>query len=311
MPPSDDDKQNGTTNPQGNPGTIIEEIEPSTLETIDFAFYDFVNKRLNLAANTNKGWKKVPIIWATPERAFLSKHKGEPPLFDVDGTVIYPIITIERTSVSKELNRKGSFWGASADFVDPIRGGRIMMSRKIKQDKTRNFAVTQNTKQYKDGENNTIVNGSPGLQPYFPIKDNKKVVYETLNIPMPVYLTLNYKITVTTEYAQQMNQLLSPFATLGGHINSFAIKRDGHKYEAFLQSDFGAISNVSDLGNDERKFESNLNFEVLGYIIGETPNGERPKIVRRQNAVEVKIPRERVILGDIPDYIDDRGFYRD
>ena len=29
-----------------------------------------------------------------------------------------------------------------------------------------------------------------------------------------------------------------------------------------------------------------------------TPN---PKIIKRENAVEVKIPRERVILGDIPD----------
>ena len=108
-----------------------------------------------------------------------------------------------------------------------------------------------------------------------------------------------------------MNELVSPFATLGGHVNSFSIRRDGHRYETFLQADFGMSSNVSDFGDDERKFESNLTFEVLGYIIGEAPNGDRPKIIRRQNAVEVKIPRERVILGDIPDYIDNRGFYRD
>ena len=51
--------------------------------------------------------------------------------------------------------------------------------------------------------------------------------------------------------------------------------------------------------------------EVLGYIIGEGANQERPKIVIRENAVEIKIPRERVILGDIPQHIDDRGFYKE
>ena len=50
-------------------------IEPSNLETIDFAFYDFINEKMDIRAETNKGWKKVPIIWASPERAFFSKGK--------------------------------------------------------------------------------------------------------------------------------------------------------------------------------------------------------------------------------------------
>lgn len=297
--------------PDANNIISVEEIQPSTLETIDYAFYDFMNESMNLRANTNKGWKKVPLIWATPERAYLSKHKGEPPYFDTDGTVIYPIISIERTSISKEMNRKGAYWGASSNFVNRLHGGRITLARKIKGDKTNNFAVAHNTKQYQDPADKSTVSTTPNNQAYFPIKKNEKVVYETLSIPMPVYLSIKYTVTLTTEYAQQMNELLSPFATLGGHINSFSIRRDGHKYETFLQADFGATSNVGDMGTDERKFESKLSFEVLGYVIGEAPNGERPKIVRRENAVEVKIPREHVILGDIPDYTDNRGFYRD
>jgi hypothetical protein len=308
MPPDDYDY---TGVEDANKIISVQEIEPSTLETIDYAFYDFMNNNMNLRATTNKGWQEVRIIWATPERSFLSKNKGEPPLFDQDGTVIYPIITIERVSISKDLGKKGSYWGASANFVDPLRGGRITLARKIKGDKTNNFAVAQNIKEFPDGNANSAVDRTPGRQAYYPMKKNKKVVYETITMPIPVYLSIMYKVTITTEYAQQMNQLLSPFATLGGHINAFSIKRDGHKYETFLQSDFGATSNVADLGDDERKYESNLNFEVLGYLIGEAPNGDRPKFVKRQNAVEVKIPRERVILGDIPDYIDNRGFYRD
>jgi hypothetical protein len=50
---------------------------------------------------------------------------------------------------------------------------------------------------------------------------------------------------------------------------------------------------------------------VLGYIIGNDPNGDRPKVIKTQNAVEVKIPRERVILEEKPRYGKDKGFYRD
>ena len=48
---------------------------PSTLETIDFALFNFVNEKLNLFTTTNEGFKKVPIIWASAERAFQLKKK--------------------------------------------------------------------------------------------------------------------------------------------------------------------------------------------------------------------------------------------
>ena len=49
-------------------------------------------------------------------------------------------------------------------------------------------------------------------------------------------------------------------------------------------------------------YETSIKIKVLGYLLGEGPNRERPKITIRENAVEVKIPRERVILGDIPQH---------
>ena len=45
------------------------------------------------------------------------------------------------------------------------------------------------------------------------------------------------------------------------NFNSFSIKRDGHRFETFLQGDFGTASNVSDMGTDERKFEAKLNLK--------------------------------------------------
>jgi len=280
----------------------VHELQPSMLETIDYAFYDFINDYMNLRAYTNKGWKRVPIIWASSERAYFSKRNKD--LRDLDGTLILPIISVERTSVSKSLTRKGAYYGGATNFRNTKHGGRIAMARKIVADKTTNFAAADNIKKWGD------VNRAPGRQPYFPIA-NKKVVYETISVPIPVYLSMNYVVTLRTEYVQQMNELTQPFATLGGHINSFLIKRDGHRYETFMQSDLTLNNNASELGEDERNYETTLTFEVLGYIMGEGLNGERPKIIKRQNAVEVKIPREHVIIGDIPDYIDSRGFYRE
>ncbi len=281
----------------------IYEIQPSTLETIDFALFDFINDKMNNRSTTNEGWKKVPVIWVSSERAFLSKNNKD--LRDDDGTLKLPLITIERTSVAKDLNFKGAYYGNPVNFTDPTRGGRISISKRIVKDKTNNFAVADNIKNL-DG-----VRRTPNGQAHFPIKDNKKIVYETLNMPMPVFLTINYVVTVRSQYIQQMNELTTPFATLGGHINSFLIKKDEHRYETFVQSDFALGNNISNLGVDERIYDTKFNFKVLGYIIGEAPNGDRPKIIKTENAVEVKIPRERVILGEIPERNDNKGFYKE
>lgn len=281
----------------------VYEIQPSTLETIDFALFDFINDKMNNSSTTNEGWKKVPVIWVSSERAFLSKDNKD--LRDKDGTLKLPLITIERQSVAKDLSFKGVYYGNPVNFTDPVRGGRISVSRKIVKDKTNNYSVADNIK------NLNGVRRTPNGQAYYPIKDNEKIVYETLNMPMPVYLTINYSVTVRSQYIQQMNELTTPFATLGGHINSFLIKKDGHRYETFVQSDFTLGNNSANLGTDERIYDTKFNFKVLGYIIGEGPNGDRPKIIKRENAVEVKIPRERVILGEIPERDGNKGFYRD
>ena len=280
------------------------EIEPSNLETIDYAFYDFVNDKMNNFSTRNEGWKKVPILWATAERAFLSKNNKD--LFDDDVALKFPLISIERTSISKDLSKKGAFYGNPVYDHDAAHGGRIVVGRRIVRDKTNNFAVADNIKKLPN--ETTTVNRNPGNQAYFPRK-NEKIVYETITMPAPVYLSINYELTVRTEYAQQMNNLTTPFATLGGHINSFLIKRDGHQYETFLQPSFSYNNNVSNMGENERTFETTFTFEVLGYIMGESPNGDRPRIIKTQNAVEVKIPREHVIFGDIPEYGKGKGFY--
>ena len=259
---------------------------PSTLETVDYAIYDFINDELGLKTKTNKGVEKVPVIWASAERAFQVKNDKE--YRDNEGMIILPAITIERASVVKDLSTRGAYYGDMFPYQSqPEKGGSIVIARRIKQDKTSNFANADADRRY-----------NSRAAPKFVRKATKKVVYETVSIPPIIYADITYSILLRTEYQQQMNDLLQPFITRPGTINSFLINRDGHRYEAFVQGDFSLNNNVNSMENEERKFETTVQIKVLGYLIGEGINQKTPKFSVRENAVQVRIPREHVVWDD-------------
>ena len=257
-------------------------IIPSTLELIDQSLYDYVDG-LDLRATTNKGWKKTPIIWTSAERTYQIKNDKD--IRDGVGSLILPLITVERTSIVKDMSRKGVFWGN----MDRKRGGgSITISKRLNQDKTSNFA---NADAYRLED-----------QRGFP-RDNKKIVYQWISVPMPTYVEIMYSITLRTEYQQQMNELMTPFATKTGAINYFTMRNEGHFYEGFIQGGFAMNNNLAILGEDERKYETKIDIKVLGYLLGEDKNQETPKMVITENPVEVKIPRENIIFGDIQEHL--------
>ena len=265
---------------------------PSTVETIDAALTGFI-KDLNIACDTNEGFKNVPVIWTSAERSFQTKDNKD--LRDSTGALIKPVVTIERTNINKNLARKGALYAALPE-VDDEKGGVITVARVVKQDKTQNFQNARSKRLYN--------------QKNMRDRTANKTVYETITIPLPVYIEVSYNISLYAEYQQQINEMVSPFITKPGGINLVKIKQDGHGYEAFIQEAFNVNNNLASLTSEERKYQTNIEIKVLGYIIGADKNEEQPKIVRRENAVEVKIPRERVISGDINDFLED-GFYRE
>ena len=261
-----------------------EEFMPSTIEDIDKSLFDHVNDSMNIFCTTNKGREKTPVIWVSPERAMHSKRKKE--LQSNQDSFVWPAITIERTGFGKDLSRKGAVFGPFGT-TPGYQGGVITVARKIKQDKTQNFANADALRLKK--------------QKNFPM-ENDRVVYQTVTMPMPVYIDVAYSLTLFSEYQQQMNEMIHPFINLGGTINYFTIHRNGHTYEAFVQQDFSSENNVSQLAEEERKYKTKIDIKVLGYIIGNDKNDERPKMVYRENTVAVRIGRERVVLGDVPDF---------
>jgi hypothetical protein len=280
--------------PNKDPNISQELIMPSTIEDIDAAMLDYLKNDLNISTRTNKGFKEVPIIWVAAERAAqIKEHKD---LRDDVGALIYPVMTLQRDSIVKDLSKKGSVFGNIPPVHDAKRGS-ITIARRIQQKKTSEFANADAKRLY-------------GQVNFKTKKQNKKIVYTTYTIPLPVYITVNYTVSITTEYQEQMNDIITPFITTPGGINYIQLKRNGHLYEGFLDSDFSVENTVDNLEDQERKFVTNVNIRILGYLIGENKNQESPKIVKRENAVEVRFPRERVVLGDIPEDGADEAFYR-
>jgi len=275
---------------------IEEEIfMPSTLETIDFSVKKWLDEELNIFSNTNKGWKKVPIVWVSPERAAYRKRRQ---IRDEFGNVILPAISYERTSIDKDPKKRGSIYSLVQNIHD-TQGGKINIARRIKQDKTSNYARAD-----------TYKKNNKRHDPNHPRKNNK-VVYQTITIPVPMYMELTYTISIHTEYQEQMNDIMASFITYPGANNSLLLKYDGHMYEAFLGNDYKIDNNVSKLEQEERKYRTDIDLRVIGYIIGADKNQNQPKIVKRENAVQIYIPRERVITDVKNEILGKKGFYRE
>jgi len=280
------------------------EIAPSSLETIDGAMLRFVDEELNLSVTTNEGFKKVPVLWVTAERAYQIKHNKD--LRDKEETFILPLITVNRASVNKETNKRGTVYANLYPVADP-KGGVVTVARRINQKKTAEFQNAYANR--KLGPDANVSSKSANTN-----KRNmsiQRVVYETMSIPIPTWVTVNYEITVRTEFQQQINELIRPFITVPGNSRTpRRINYENHFYELFIDGNFNNSSNKANLGMARRNYEQTINIEVLGYLIGEGENQERPTIVKRQNAVEYKLSREKVIFEDINENIKN-GFYRD
>jgi len=271
-------------------------MAPSTLETVDRAFFGYVDDKIDAYTSTGETFKKVPVIWQSAERSFQIKNDKD--LRDKDGKIRLPVISIERTSVTKDPTQHGKLTATLAP-LETANGGSWMVARRINHEKTALFASSNSIRktggdlgvqQFKD-------TNSSKAQEFFPT-ENKQIVYESISVPMPVYVNINYSVTIKTLYQQHINEVLMPFITKTGNWNHVEIGYDSHIYEAFLPTEFGANNNVSDLGEEERLFETKFDVRVLAYLIGQGVNQEGPEQGVRENIVKIRLPREQVIFED-------------
>tara|TARA_R100000808_G_C2151843_1_gene161015 strand:+ start:3536 stop:4393 length:858 start_codon:yes stop_codon:yes gene_type:complete len=271
-------------------------FQPSTIEGIDTAMFEHIDQRFDIHCTTRDGFKKVPVVWISSERAYQRKHNKE--LMTPSGSINLPIMTLERVSLTRDKSA-GNMMYSNIPGVKDEKQGSITIARRINQKKTSNFANADSKRLY--NQRNFRNRNRP----------NEKVVYETITIPNPVFVEVNYSLSVIAEYQQQINEIVIPFIAIPGRASQEVVRKNGHSYEVFVDGDYKQDNNIATLEVAERQYKTTISFKVLAYLIGSDKNQKAPKMVIRENAVEVKIPRERVILGDIQDHIGKKGFYRE
>jgi len=256
----------------------------SELEDIDFALFRFLDDTLNINTKTNKGFKKVPVIWSGAERS--QNIKTDDIRRDLTGQVVLPVVAVERKGV-KKTDKSRVIPYALVDPIGDLKGGYLTINKVIQQDKTRNFANADAFR--RAGQIN---------YPLHRFKKNEKIVYETITIPIPIYIELDYAITLRTEYQEQMNDLMTPFIRISNGHKRVMIEHNSNQYEAFIQEGYASTNNISSYETNERKYETTININVFGYLIGDGKNQKQPRVVRRENPVQIRFARERIIVQD-------------
>ena len=268
-------------------------FKPSTIENIDFAITEWL-KGQNIFCNTSDRERmKVPIVWTSAERAYQVKNNKE--IRDSSGALILPILTVERASVAKGLatQAKGLFF--SHPFPQAI-GKRLEIARRINHDKTSNFENASMKISCGDLNFPQPLNKNDGIINFISPERKKtnKTVYQIYSIPYPVYLDITYTINIKAQYQEQMNQIVEPFFTRTGGINHFLAEHEDHFYEGFIQEAFSQENNVTDMGTEERIYQTKFDINVLGYVNGDD-NQEYPQVEVRENAVDIKFARENIV----------------
>jgi hypothetical protein len=256
----------------------IDLVNLSNIENIDYAIFDWLNKELNLFCTSKEGFKKVPVLWVTPERSYQIKNNKENR--EINGAITLPLMTIERNGIEKDQKNAATYYANI-----PPKNNQIQISRKINQKKTSEFANADFQRKY---------GATEFIRPRTP---NKKIVYEFKTIKLPVYVSIKYSINIFTQFQQQMNEIIQPFATRTGSTRYFLIERDGYKYECFIEPNIEVKNNINSMEEEERRFISTISIRVLGNIISDGVNEKDSVIKTYENAVEIKIPRENIILA--------------
>ena len=255
----------------------------SDLEDIDTALFNFVKESLDISTKTNKGFKKVPVIWSSAERAHNIKDDNIER--DKQGMIILPTISIERSNVKKSTDKIAVPYAA----IDPrgdLKGGSIQINKVIQQKKTSEFANADAMRRRSQVNAPLYRHGNK----------NEKIVFEIITIPIPIYVELTYKVTLISEYQEQMNDMLTPFIRVSNAHRVAIIGTNNNQYEAFINTDYGMTNTVTNYESNERRYVTDVTIDVLGYIIGNGKNEEQPRIVRRENAVQIRFARERIIV---------------
>lgn len=289
-------------------------IPPCGVEDVDVAFFNLFDKEIQpmVGGQDSSEVKKVPVIFAAGEKWALLK-RGKP-IRDRNNTLILPLITIMRTSLSQETE------DITGRGINQQTGEIVVRRRLDKSDRVYQNLLNKSSIPF---QKNVGVNpGDPAVINQL-ITDRKvgelegslsvvngallstnlgNNIYETVVVPSPQFYTAIYQVTVWTQYTQHMNQVIEKIiSTFLPQAQSWKITTDkGYWFVANKQSgEFAIESNFDDMSSAERYIKCTFDVKVPAYVWASTSPGTPVPVKKYISSpiIQFTIPQQ----GSAPD----------
>lgn len=263
---------------QGTPSLTI---PPVGIEDVDVALFKLFDNEIKLqVGGNNSDFKKVPVIFATGEKWAILKKKRA--LRDKNNSLILPLLTIARTSVIQDFSTDISGRGINQQTGEIVikrrldgsdRGYQNLINRYLLENQKN---VATNPRLGHD-ENQLLTDRVVGQNANDPmtkdgawLADSKtNNVFETIVIPSPQFCSLNYDVTMWTQYTQHMNQLLEQvIASFLPQGNAWKLDTPkGYWFIAIVEGNsYDPDNNFDQLGKEERLIKYTFKIKVNAYI---------------------------------------------
>jgi len=89
------------------------------------------------------------------------------------------------------------------------------------------------------------------------------------NVSMPDYVTLNYSFTIWTSYIKQMNGIIEKLNYSDG---AYWGNPDKMRFRSIIDS----FDDATEIGDTERLVRTNFNLTIMGYLLSEKDNDNKP-----------------------------------
>jgi hypothetical protein len=264
-------------------------IPPCGLEDVDVALFTLFDKEIAPSAGgkDTQELKRVPIVFAAGEKWAMLK-RGRP-LRDRNNTLILPLITIMRTSVSQapdDITSRG---------INQQTGEIVVRRRLDKSDRDyqnlinrqlilnqANVAVTSGSQYSLSNEFITgrktgdLSDDFDNVRGALLLTNRKNNIFETIVVPSPQFYTATYSVTIWTHFTQHMNQILEKImSSYLPQTNSWKLTTTkGYWFVAKLDNGaYNVETNFEDMSTSERFIKCTFDVKVPAYVWASTAPG--------------------------------------
>jgi hypothetical protein len=294
-------------------------IPPCGIEDVDVSLFNLFDKEIQpmVGGQDSSESKKVPVIFAAGEKWALLK-KGKP-VRDRSNTLILPLITIMRQQITQESNTDITGRGINQQTGEIVIRRRLdksdrdyqnLINRLFIENQT-NVAVNpddkpqvenQLTTDRKVGENRNDYSVKRGglLQ-----ANRKNNIYETLVIPSPQFFTVNYEVTVWTQYMQHTNQIIEKImSSFLPQAKSWKLTTPkGYWFIAKVeQGAFETESSFDDMSSAERFIKVRFSIQVPAYVWASSAPGVPVPVKRYVSSpiINFEVTSNRTAVDGVP-----------